>query len=492
MAIIEVKNLTFSYPQEQPAIKNISFIAKQNEVLGIIGPSGCGKSTLLLALCGLIPHSVQGKTQGTVILTGKDTRKSKPSELAKTAQILFQSPESQLFALNVEDEIAFGLENQNIPWTEIEKRTKSILKEMNIEKLSQNSLEELSSGQKQRVALASVLALKPKILLFDEPTANLDQKAICALIKTIQKLKKTTTILIVEHNIEFVQKLADKLLLIDKGELIAQGSTTQVLQSKEYQKIMLPAHNQQKIISKIAQLSKQSKEKPLLEIKNLNYTYPNNKKALKQISLSIRKGEFIGILGANGSGKSTLALNIIGLLQGTGSITLSGKEISKQPTEQRAKNIGYVFQNPNYQLFEQTVKEEIGFGAKNIELNETEITKRVQKALEITGLEDVTDRDPHALSVGQKRRVTIASVLVMNSEIIIVDEPDTGLDHKTAREIMNRLKELNTQGKTIILISHSLELVAEYCTRAIGMKEGNIVSLKEVLKDYLPDETLTY
>ncbi|MDO8661538.1 MAG: ABC transporter ATP-binding protein [Candidatus Woesearchaeota archaeon] len=210
------------------------------------------------------------------------------------------------------------------------------------------------------------------------------------------------------------------------------------------------------------------------------------------MSLSIRKGEFIGILGANGSGKSTLALNIIGLLQRTGSITLSGKEISKQPTEQRAKNIGYVFQNPNYQLFEQTVKEEIGFGAKNIELNETEITKRVQKALEITGLEDVTDRDPHALSVGQKRRVTIASVLVMNSEIIIVDEPDTGLDHKTAREIMNRLKELNTQGKTIILISHSLELVAEYCTRAIGMKEGNIVSLKEVLKDYLPDETLTY
>src|SRR3989344_972419 len=227
---IEVQNLTYSYPLEKnPVLKDVSFNIKEGEIFGIIGPSGCGKSTLMLALSGLIPQSIKGDMHGKVAVAGKDTKTLSMPELSQTAQILFQSPESQLFALNVEDEITFGLENLNLPWTEIEERLETALNAANISHLRNNSIEELSSGQKQRVALASILAMEPKILLFDEPTANLDQPSIERLGQIIKKLSKKHTIIIIEHNIEFLKNLANRVLLMNKGKIILEDKYDRII-----------------------------------------------------------------------------------------------------------------------------------------------------------------------------------------------------------------------------------------------------------------------
>ena len=483
--LISVDNLTYYYPQEKnPVLQDVSFKVNKGDVLGIIGPSGCGKSTLMLALSGLIPHALKGDMHGTITILGEDTKKSSMAKLSQIVQILFQSPDSQLFALNVEDEITFGLENLNLPWKLIERRLENTLNEVNIMSLRHRSIEELSSGQKQRVALAAILAMEPKILLFDEPTANLDQPSIERLGQIIKKLSKKHTIIIIEHNIEFLKNLANRVLLMNKGKIILEDKYDRIINRKEYKEIMLPPHNTKQVLQKLKTISFQTKKKPILEIRGLNFTYANKTKALSNVSLTIGNGDFLGIIGQNGSGKSTLALNIIGILKGSGKIILDGQDIAKKDVFERTKSIGYVFQNPNYQLFEEDLEKEIAFGPRNIGLSKTEIKKRVEEVLQIMHLTEFRKNDPHALSVGQKRRVSIASVLTMEPEIIIVDEPDTGLDHKTARAVMNYIKELNKAGKTIVMISHSLELLAEYCTRVIGVKDGRIVRPEEVYKEY--------
>ncbi|MBI4155047.1 ABC transporter ATP-binding protein [Candidatus Woesearchaeota archaeon] len=483
--VIDVKSLSYNYLQEKNLIlKDISFTVKEGEVYGIIGPSGCGKSTLLLALSGLIPYSIKGEITGNVMVNGKDISKSNLAELSQNVQLLFQSPDSQLFALNVEDEITFGLENLNFPWFEIERRLNNVLEELGIENLRNRSIEELSSGQKQKVALASILAMEPKILLFDEPTANLDQFSIKGLVGVIKELRRKHTIVIVEHNVELITEVCDRVLLIDNGKVLVEDKTENVFKSKEYGEVMLPPHNIKEIISKIERIKNESNGRTLLEIKDLNFKYPNNVRALSDVHLKIGKGDFVGILGLNGSGKSTLVLNIIGILKGSGKILLDHKDISKNDVYERTKKIGYVFQNPNYQLFEENLYNEIAFGLKNIGLSEKEVKNRVEEVLHIINLAEFRDSDPHALSVGQKRRVSVASILAMKPEIIIVDEPDTGLDHKNAKELMGYIKELNESGKTIILISHSIELIAEYCNRIIGMKDGKVVDPKEVYEEY--------
>ena len=484
--IITVNNLSYSYPSEQEdVLKDISFAVNEGEIFGIVGPSGCGKSTLMLALSGLIPHSIKGTLRGTVALAGKETTVLSMAELSQTVQLLFQSPDAQLFALNVEDEIHFGLENLNLPWKEIEERTSSALKTVGIIDLRQRSLEELSSGQKQRVALASVLAMAPKILLFDEPTANLDPPAVKSLLQTIQQLRKKHTVIIIEHNVDFIASICDRVLLMHEGKSLKCDTPKKVMASAEYQKSMAPVCNHAQILERLKKIPSLCKNETLLKVEELSFTYPNKIHVLSNLSLEIGKGDFLGILGMNGSGKSTLALNLIGLLKGKGRIVLAGKDISNQDAFQRTRNIGYVFQNPNYQLFEENLDAEIAFGPRNLGLKQEEVQHRVEEALRVTHLAKFRTHDPHALSVGQKRRVSIASILAMQPEIIIVDEPDTGLDHKTARSFMDYIRKLNKEGRTIILISHNLELLAEYCTRIIALKNGKVVNPVEIYKEYV-------
>ena len=484
--IIQVENLTYSYPGERTnVVSSLRFSVKEHEVIGIVGPSGCGKSTLLLALSGLIPHSISGSLSGKVLISGRNTINLSMAQLSQIVQLVFQSPESQLFALNVEDEITFGLENLHLPWKEIQSRLEHVLKLLDIEDLRRRSLEELSSGQKQRIALASVLAMKPRVLLFDEPTANLDPAAVQSLAQTISQLRKEHTVIIVEHNVEFLSKICDRLLLVEQGRLISQGSPVSMFRSKAYQQVMLAPHRTHQLIEKIKRIPTETVGKPILSIDCLSFSYPNGVRALSDIHLTIGKGDFVGIIGPNGSGKSTLALNLIGLLRGKAKITFQGRDITHLDVYERAKHIGYVFQNPNYQLFEETLDREIGFGPRNLGFSAGRVQKKVDEALHITNLVPLRDRDPHALSVGQKRRVSIASVLAMQPEIIILDEPDTGLDHKTAKHLMDYVKQLNNTGITIIMLSHSLELVVEYCNRVIAMKAGSVVPPSEILREYI-------
>jgi energy-coupling factor transport system ATP-binding protein len=464
---VEVKNLYYSYPSEaKNTLADISFSVNENEVFAIIGPSGCGKTTLALVLNGIIPKSLKGKLEGNILVDGKNIRETTTPELAQKVQILFQLPDSQLFALNVADEISFGPENLNMPWNEIEKRVNEALEKLKIEELRNSSIEELSSGQKQKTALASVLAMKPKILILDEPTANLDPESVENFSEIIEQLKKEMTIILIEHNINFVKRLSDRMMLMNEGKVICIKKTEQMLKDRQFIELMT-AEPEEKI-------KYRGNGKKILEIKNAVFSYPNKVMALKDVSLDVHKGDFLGIVGMNGSGKSTLALNIIGLLKGEGKIILNGKDISKQDTCKRAKHIGYVFQNPNYQLFEDNVEKEIEFGLKNIFIPENEISERTKEALNTINMLEFAKEDPYSLSVGQKKRVTIASVLAMLPEIIIIDEPDTGLDCKTAIRLIDYVRKLNEKGHTIIMISHNTELVKEYCNRVICMENGKI------------------
>lgn len=479
--ILEVKNLTYSYPAESNLVlKNISFQVKENEFFSVVGPSGCGKTTLALCLNGLIPKSLKGRLRGDVIINSKSINKTSTAELAEKVQILFQSPESQLFALNVEDEIAFGLENLNMPWQEIQERVNNVMNKLEIEELRNRSIEELSSGQKQKVALASVLAMNPKVLILDEPTANLDPVAVKNFLAILKKLKREMTIILIEHNMDFVSKFSDKIMLMDKGRVVKIAGK-EIFRDKKFLRIMNPPSNVRESVKKIKKKAVERKEK-ILEIKNFTFKYPNEIVALKDINLEVYRGDFLGIVGLNGSGKSTLALNIIGLLKGKGVMLLSDDNINKRDVYERTRDIGYVFQNPNYQLFEDNVDKEIEFGLRNIKLSNKEIKKRVENALRIINLQNLRKEDPHSLSVGQKRRVTIASVFTMLPRIIIIDEPDTGLDYRNASKLMNYVKKLNDKGYTIIVISHNVELIADYCNRVIYLEDGEIKDLSNYIK----------
>jgi len=485
MSTIEVKNLSYSYAGENKEIlKNISFSLETGEFLSIIGPSGCGKTTLALTLNRIIPNSLSGNINGKILLEGKDISELSTAEISQKVQILFQSPDSQLFALNVEDELAFGLENLNIPWQDIHKRVSEVLKKLNIEDLRNRSIEELSSGQKQKVALASVLIMNPRVLILDEPTANLDPVAVVDFLNILKKIKheKNMSIILIEHNLDFVSDFSDRVLLMDNGRIIKSSKSKEMFKSKEFLKIMNPPSNERYLISEIEKKETKDNRKTILQIEHLSFSYPNKVHALKDFSLSIKKGEFLGIVGLNGSGKSTLALSLIGLLKAKGSIKLRDIEIIKKDIYERTKNIGYVFQNPNYQLFEDNVYNEIAFGLKNLKLKENEIKTRTNNALDIINLKKYSNEDPHSLSVGQKRRVTIASIVSMLPEIIIVDEPDTGLDYRSAEKLMDYLKLLNKKGHTIILISHNLEIINKYCNKVIYLEKGEIKDIKNFFK----------
>ncbi len=483
MTILEVKNLNYSYPAETSLVlNNVSFKIKEHEFFSVVGPSGCGKTTLALTLNGLIPKSLSGKLKGEVFIEGRSISKIPTAELAEKVQILFQCPESQLFALNVEDEIAFGLENLNMPWNKIQERVDKVLKLLNIEELRNRSIEELSSGQKQKVALASVLAMEPKVLVLDEPTANLDPVAVENFLSILKKLKGKMSIILIEHNMDFVKEFSDKIALMNNGKIVKISYPGEMFKNKKFLSVMNPPSNKRKLLRKIKKSKERDKGKKILEIKDLNFAYPNKILALNNINLNVNKGDFLGIIGLNGSGKSTLALNIIGLLKGSGKIIFDGKDITKQDVYARARHIGYVFQDPNYQLFEDNVKREIEFGLRNIGLSEKEIKERVEEALDIINLEAYANEDPHSLSIGQKRRVGIASVLAMLPEIIIIDEPDTGLDYKNAEKLMDYVKKLNKLGKTIIVISHNLELISDYCNEVVYLENGEIKPVERFLK----------
>lgn len=467
MNILEIENLSFSYMDEShQAIKNLNLKVKKGEIISLVGDSGCGKSTLIFCLNGIIPKLIPGKLNGLIKICNKDIHKIPVSELHQDIQIMFQDPETQFFSFNVYDEIAFGLENQKLSERVVKIKVDEALELLNIQHLKNRTVEELSSGEKQKVILAALIAMKPKILVLDEPTANLDPlqtKNLAILLKKINK-ELGITIIISEHDLDFV-KMSDRILYMQNGKLIKYSN--QLNQNYiPYNKMNISNEN-------------------ILEIKDLCFQY-NERKILKDINLELKKGEVLGIVGFNGSGKSTLVQNIVGLLKPSqGTIKYKDENITKTKLFQISQNVGYVFQNPNYSLFENKVIDELTFGPKNKKFPISFIKKTTQFLLKSLDLTAFQNKDSDNLSIGQKRRVTIASILSMQPSVLIIDEPDTGLDRQNSIKLSQILNELNKKGMSIILISHNLKFLNSICHRIVLLKNGIIKNSESYMKGEL-------
>lgn len=511
--IIEFKDFGFKYrSQSQPTLSNINLTIYEGEKVLIVGPSGSGKSTLAHCVNGLIPFSYEGEISGSLRIKEKETKSETIYELSQSVGTILQDSDTQFIGLTVGEDIAFALENNQVSSKLMREKVMEAASLVGMEQYLDASIHQLSGGQKQRVALAGVLIQEVDILLFDEPLANLDPvagKQAMHLIADIHK-RHNNTIIIIEHRLEEVLEAeVDRILLIDHGTLIADFSPQQLLTSSLLDKhrlrkplyvkllqdagVRLPNHipihplsmiplkeYRQNVIKWFQGRSRElqrKKQATLLEVDKLSFTYPNQNRGIRNLSFSLEKGEMVSIVGKNGAGKSTLAKLISGFeVPKEGSIFLNGMDITKLTIKEKGQKIGFVLQNPNHMISKHLIKEEVALGLINQGMNPTEIEKRVKKVLNICGLLPYRKWPISALSYGQKKRVTIASILVLNPEILILDEPTAGQDLYHYTEIMDFLLELNRTGISLMIITHDMHLIQEYTSRTMVLADGKIIA----------------
>ena len=501
--MISIKNLTYYYPGfEDAVLDNINLTVEEGEFILLLGPSGCGKSTLVQCLNGIIPKVASGDLTGEIFINGKNVRDHKVYQLSTDVGLVFQNPDTQLFGLTVEEDVAFGPENLGIEREGIRARVKHSLETVGLEDFKDRFTFTLSGGEKQRTAIAGNLAMEPKILVLDEPTSDLDPAGTKEVFETLKHLNRDRkiTIILIEHKIDEVMGLADRSVVMDKGRIILDGNTFDIfsrnLDVLEEIGIHLPQlmrissllgvrPSYDDIVSGLGSLdgsldlpatSRPAMGVPQVVFENVEFGYPDGNLALKGVNLEIKRGEFVALIGPNGSGKTTLLSCLIGLNRPTaGRILINGQDIRKRGVAEQAQVVGYLFQNPDYQLFTDSVHEEVAFGLKNRQSRPDDIEKRVDQALEMMELSEYRDRHPHSLSRGQRQRLAVASILSMEPDIIVLDEPTTGQDRGHLNKFLARMKMLNEAGKTIILISHDMGVVAEYASRTIVMKDGGIL-----------------
>ena len=506
---LSIENLSFTYANTKtPALKNISASIKQGAFVCILGHGGAGKSSLCYSLNALIPKFFRGSYSGRVLVEGKEVSGQTVARLSHRVGLVLQDFEAQLFSTNVELEMAFGPENHGLPRPEIERRIQHYLGVIGLEPFRQRQPATLSGGQKQRLAIGSVLAMEPDILVLDEPTTDLDPKGANEVLLLAHSLRQAgRTLLMVLPEPEMALE-ADQVWLMREGELIAQGHPIEILTDLPALKscgVKLPSFielfmaldwpglpltlNQALTLIEDHQLIKkqtpayqpetldQTQGPVILQAEDLTYAYPfGEKKTLKGINLTIHDGEFIALLGQNGSGKTTLAKHFNGLLKAlTGRVWVEGKPITAYDHKALARKVGYVFQNPDHQIFARTVEEEIGFGLKVLGVDPKTIRKRVTGALEVVELQGYEKQIPFTLTKGERQRVAVASVLAAQPQVIILDEPTTGLDYQHQMSIMELLKALNRKGHTIIIITHSMWVAAEYARRTAVLKDGTVL-----------------
>ena len=507
--IISFQNYSFQYRvQKHPTLKNINLDIYPGERVLIVGPSGCGKSTLASCINGLNPYSNPGKSMGTLIVDGVYATKSSIFELSTHVGTVLQDPDGQFIGLTVGEDIAFALENDCMQQEEMHEITQHVAQLVGIEDHLEYAPYELSGGQKQRVSMAGVMVDQVKILLFDEPLASLDPaagKQTMELIEEIQQ-KTGTTVLIVEHRLEDVLwRDVDRIILMEKGQIVADLSPDEMLATDLLAKTgireplyitamryagnaIVPKNGPSHVDSMLLEEAEKEKlrkwascytkkeeqnEEVLLSLEHVQFGYTKNQKIFDDISLTIRKGEMVSIVGRNGAGKSTLAKIICGFEKpDAGNIIFAGKNWEEVNIRKRASHIGYVMQNPNQMLSKPMIFDEVALALRKQGLTKEETRKKVEETLKICGLYPFRNWPVSALSFGQKKRVTIASVLVQNPEMIILDEPTAGQDLQHYTEIMEFLKKLNEQGVTILIVTHDMHLMLEYTSRAIVFSEG--------------------
>ena len=507
--VIEFKDFTFQYfSQAEPTLHNINLTIYEGEKVLIVGPSGSGKSTLGHCINGLIPFSYRGNMQGSVIVGGLDTQKASLFELSKKVGTVLQDSDGQFVGLTVGEDIAFSLENDCVPQEEMQKTVQQVADIVDMGQLLKSSPYELSGGQKQRVAFAGVMVGDVPALLFDEPLANLDPATGKTAIDLIDRIQKqySKTVVIIEHRLEDVlYRHVDRIILVSDGRIAADMTPdaliaadilakygireplyatalkyagvhiTEDMGAGRMETLKLDMVRDQLLTWNAARkvVPPQAEKPPILEVEGLHFQYTKKRKILKDISFTIREGEMVSIVGTNGAGKSTLAKVICGFVtESAGDIRFKGESLKGQTIKERAQRIGYVMQNPNQMICKSMIFDEVALGLRLRGVDEKTVEEKVNHALKICGLAPFRKWPISALSFGQKKRVTIASILVMEPQILILDEPTAGQDYHHYTEIMEFLKSLNRQGVTILMITHDMHLMLEYTPHAIVISDG--------------------
>lgn len=518
MGIIDVRDLWYIYPNAStPSLKGLNMEIERGEFVLLTGPSGCGKTTFCRCLNGLIPHFYDGEMRGDVKVSGLSTKEHPIAELTRHVGLVFQNPDNQIFALTVEKEVAFGPENLGLEREEIIEAVEWALKVTGITELRYRGTNELSGGQKQRLAVASVLAMRPDIIVLDEPTSFLDPLGAERIFEVLERLRREfeITIILIEHRVDLAVRYADRVIVFDDGRVIANGPPEEVFGAEESRlagvgtpRIIelskrlarrgleiggLPVSVEEFVsrirktlptlqgLPEIRRLRRKGPEftsgTPIIEVEEIHYTYPNGMHAIDGVSLTINRGEFIAIMGENGAGKTTLVKHFNGLLKPQrGRVLVDGLDTSKTSVAALARKVGLVFQNPDDQLFAESVEEEIKFGLRNFGFEDEVIEKRVEWALNLLGVERYRKSSPFTLSGGERKRVALASVLAWDPEVVVLDEPTIGQDYAQKERLRHFLMQLRTREKTIITVTHDVEFVAENRPRVILMAGGRIIA----------------
>ena len=504
---ISFNQFTFQYDaQAEATLKDISFDIVKGEKVLILGPSGSGKSTLAQCLNGIIPNIHKGQAQGQVRIAGQNIFKQSIYDKSQLVSTVLQDPDGQFIGLTVAEDLAFALENDCANQSKMKDKVALWAERLDLTSLLNYRPQDLSGGQKQRVSLAGVLIDESPILLFDEPLANLDPKSGQETIDLIDKIHKEvgTTTIIIEHRLEDVlYRPVDRILLVNDGTLLFNGSPDELLSStlllengireplyvtvlrqlgfdtRDAQNLsQLDALDLSDLVlpDRVLKDKRDSSSDSILKVEGLSVSYGDNPAIIEDMSFSLKKGERLAIVGKNGAGKSTLAKALCGFVPSQGKLTYKGQDISQDSITERSERIGFVLQNPNQMISQTMIFDEVALGLRLRGIEETEVEERVHEVLKTCGLYSFRKWPISALSFGQKKRVTIASILVLKPEIIILDEPTAGQDYKTYTDIMNFLDSLQKQGHTIVMITHDMQLMLEYSDRCLVVVEGKIIA----------------
>ncbi len=516
-AMIELKDFSFQYKaQSEPTLKNLNLTIYKGEKVLIVGPSGSGKSTIGQCLNGIIPNIYKGTSSGQFLIQGKEAFDLSIYEKSHLVSTVLQDTDGQFIGLSVAEDLAFALENDMVDLGTMKERVQSWAERLDLMKLLDHRPQDLSGGQKQRVSLAGVLIDESPILLFDEPLANLDPKSgqdIIDLIDQIHEEQGTTTI-IIEHRLEDVlYRPVDRVILINQGQVLYNGQPDELLRTTLLAEngIREPLYlttlrqlgqdiDQLEHLDRLedieltgvnrsipeATFTKTGETEELLKLEQISFAYQENHPILKDISLTIPKGQRLAIVGKNGAGKSTLAKAICGFITTEGQYTSRGEDIKQESVKERAERVGYVLQNPNQMISTNMIFDEVALGLRLRGVAEEDIKERVYQVLKTCGLYEFRKWPISALSYGQKKRVTIASILVLGPEILVLDEPTAGQDQRNYTEIMEFLDSLQEKGHTIVMITHDMQLMLDYSDRALVVSDG------QILADLSPAELFTH
>ena len=507
-APLVIENLSFQYrTRPEPAIQNISFELRAGEMLLIAGSSGCGKTTLARCINGLIPRSYRGKREGKVFLHGKDVAEMQIADMAQIVGTLLQDPERQIVGSNVFNEIAFGPENLGLPRAEIFARVEQAMERLKIEHIRDRETFNLSGGEKQKVALAGLLAMNPSILLLDEPLASLDPASAYEALDVFRSLAdEGKTVVLIEHRVEdAITASPDRLLYMEAGQVKYLGAIQDLPTEIDHRQVKLPA---QWVVRRVQQMGEtvdkpefaESSERgePLVVFEDVDFRYSDETPwILQDVNLTIRRGDLIGVLGPNGAGKSTLVKHAIGLLKPrNGRVLIDGKDTRSMSVAQIARVLGYVFQSPTHMLYAPTVQEELEFGPTNLDFEKEAMQKAVSQSVSTVNLNGLEEYPPLGLSFGQQKRTTIAAVLAMQSKIMIMDEPTAGQDYANYTHFMDVMCRPAADGAQSVVaanfaatlfITHDLDLAVTYANRVLLVGDKHIIAdgaPEEVLKDF--------